>query len=61
MVGCLVSWGLFGLGFGVVFLAQMGWVAEGFCEFLVTCRPEFARGCMGDATRKDWATKKRRN
>lgn len=59
-------WVVWFLGFGVVFLVWVffcfgrgGWVAEGFCEFIVTCRPEFARGCMGDATSRDSATKKK--
>lgn len=35
-------------------------MAEGFCEFIVTRRPEFARGCMGNATGRDSATKKKK-
>lgn len=35
-------------------------MAEGFCEFILTYRPEFARVCMGDAIGRGSATKKKR-
>lgn len=62
MLGYLVSWfggWVLGLGFFFFVLVGVGWVAEGFCEFSVTCKPEFARGYMGEAAGRDCPTQRR--
>lgn len=61
-------WGLLGfLGLTLVFwfsgdfffvLVEVWWGSEGFCKFIVTCSPEFARSSTGAATGRDCHKKK---